>query len=79
MQSPRSRLLARMLCILTISLLWGSPYYGAASDVPLPAGLTALREPQSLPEFEAPGVNGTTVRSADFQGQVMVLRFWASW
>jgi peroxiredoxin len=33
----------------------------------------------SLPAFELPDANGTPIRSADLQGKVMVVRFWASW
>jgi hypothetical protein len=29
--------------------------------------------------FELPDANGTTIRSADLQGKVIVVRFWATW
>jgi peroxiredoxin len=32
-----------------------------------------------MPVFELPDANGATVRSADLQGKVIVVRFWASW
>lgn len=75
MQSLRSRLLP----ILLLGVVWlmTSPYCRAATAVSLPAGLSALQE--SLPEFTAPSVNGTTMHSTELQGKVVVLRFWASW
>jgi len=32
-----------------------------------------------MPAFELPDPNGETVRSADLQGKVIVVRFWATW
>jgi peroxiredoxin len=29
--------------------------------------------------FELPDANGATIRSADLQGKVIVVRFWATW
>jgi peroxiredoxin len=32
-----------------------------------------------MPVFELPDANGETVRAADLQGKVVVVRFWATW
>jgi peroxiredoxin len=32
-----------------------------------------------MPAFELPDANGETIRSADLQGKVVVVRFWATW
>jgi peroxiredoxin len=32
-----------------------------------------------MPVFELPDANGETVRSAELQGKVVVVRFWATW
>ena len=49
----------------------------AASSVP--PGLVAASQPTPLPEFSLPGLSGTTIRSADLVGKVVVVRFWATW
>ena len=51
----------------------------AAEQPPPPEGLTAPIPSTSIPVFELPDANGETVRSADLQGKVIVVRFWATW
>ena len=51
----------------------------AAEQPPTPEGLAAPSQPTSMPAFELPAPNGETVRSADLQGKVVVVRFWATW
>ena len=51
---------------------------GAEQPEP-PEGLTAPSPSTSMPAFELPDANGATVRSADLQGKVVVVRFWATW
>ena len=51
-----------------------------SADTPLPNGLTALNQP--LPAFDLPNANGpaeAVVHSADLQGKVTIVRFWATW
>ena len=45
----------------------------------LPRGLVAPDQRKSLPDFSLPDMNGRTVRSGDFSGNVLILRFWATW
>jgi len=35
--------------------------------------------PQAAPEFALPDATGSTVSLADFEGQVVLINFWASW
>jgi len=51
----------------------------AAEQPTPPEGLTAPSPSTSMPAFELPNANGETVRSADLQGKVVVVRFWATW
>lgn len=76
MQCLSLRQLTRTLLLLGMALLAGTSY-SVAADAQLPGGFTAIQT--ALPEFVAPSVHGTTVRSVDWQGKVTVLRFWASW
>jgi len=45
----------------------------------LPAGLHAVQPPTDLPPFSLPDVDGRIVRSGDLLGNVLILRFWATW
>jgi len=51
----------------------------AAGSPTLPEGLAAQDQSRSMPAFELPNANGETIRSADLQGKVVVVRFWATW
>ena len=44
-----------------------------------PAGLSALAKPTAMPAFELPTTAGSTFRSEALRGQVVVVRYWASW
>lgn len=59
-------------------LILGSLTTYAAAPSP-PEGLAAPTDPTSLPAFSLVDINGTTVRSTDLQGKVVVVRFWATW
>ena len=48
-----------------------------AADVP--AGLSAPAKPTAMPAFELPTTAGNTFRSESLRGQVVVVRYWASW
>jgi cytochrome oxidase Cu insertion factor (SCO1/SenC/PrrC family) len=52
---------------------------GAADSLTPPLGLSAPAQPTPIPTFSLVDSNGTTVRSADLQGKVVLVRFWATW
>jgi cytochrome oxidase Cu insertion factor (SCO1/SenC/PrrC family) len=66
-------LLLGILLTLSPLRLW------AAEQPNPPEGLTASTPSASIPTFELPDANGATIRSADLQGKVVVVRFWATW
>jgi len=56
-------------------------YRDITSQVARPVGDYAANRliGQSLPYFEVRGLDGTTISSADFEGQAMLIDFWATW
>lgn len=42
-------------------------------------GLKPPSEAEPAPRFEKPSLEGSTVRLANYEGQVVVLNFWATW
>ena len=52
---------------------------GAAASLTPPPGLSAPAQPTPIPDFSLVDSNGTTVRSADLQDKVVLVRFWATW
>ena len=69
----------RLCLLLGILLTLGSLFTHATGSPTLPEGLAAPGQSMSMPVFELPDANGATVRSADLQGKIIVVRFWASW
>ena len=68
---------SRILFALTLAS-WG--FSAAAADLPaLPAGLTAVAKPVHVPAFNLSTSAGNTVRADEFQGKVLIARFWATW
>jgi hypothetical protein len=59
--------------------LGGTAMSVAADPLTPPPGLAAPEQPISMPAFSLEDTNGATVHSADLQGKVAVLRFWATW
>ena len=56
------------------------PVHVDAADGPaLPQGMQAPSQPVTLPAFELPAPDGNVVRTADLEGKVVVVRFWATW
>jgi cytochrome oxidase Cu insertion factor (SCO1/SenC/PrrC family) len=69
----------RLFLFLGILLTLSPLRLWAAEQPPPPEGLTAPSASTSMPAFELPNANGETVRSADLQGKVVLVRFWATW
>jgi hypothetical protein len=42
-------------------------------------GLIAIQERKAMPAFSLPNLDGNIVRSSDLIGNVVLLRFWATW
>ena len=59
---------------------WGDRLASAAREVSSPpAGLAVPKQRIPMPEFSVSAIDGTTIRSADMAGKVVVVRFWATW
>ena len=69
----------RLFLLLGILLTLSPLSLRAAEQPNPPEGLIAPSSSTSMPVFELPDANGETVRSADLQGKVVVVRFWATW
>ena len=51
-----------------------------AAELPqIPGGMAAPKSPLYLPAFNLPTASGSTIRSEDYKGKVIIARFWASW
>ena len=70
----RTFVLAATLSIMLLS--YGKP---AQTQTRIPAGLHAIQPPTDLPAFNLPDASGNMVRSSDLVGNVLILRFWATW
>jgi len=70
---------AGFVLVLCGALLILSSLASDAAPPAPPEGLVALAQPVSIPAFSLVDINGTTVRSTDLQGKVVVVRFWATW
>ena len=49
------------------------------AQAPPPPGLAPPAKPTAMPAFELPTTEGGTLRSESLRGEVVVIRFWASW
>jgi cytochrome oxidase Cu insertion factor (SCO1/SenC/PrrC family) len=69
-----------LLLIAGVVITLGMMGASARSDsLHPPEGLTEVSPTMSVPVFQLPAVNGSTVSSAQLQGKVVVVRFWATW
>jgi thiol-disulfide isomerase/thioredoxin len=73
--------LARFLALLLVVSAGVAVAASAAdlSDLRDKAGLSALREPTKLIDFELENLAGKKVKLSSFIGKVVVLNFWATW
>lgn len=68
------------VAILGLLLILGVMATSVAADSPPPPlGLSSPAQPTPMPAFSLVDSNGTTVRSADLPGKVVLVRFWATW
>lgn len=78
--SNLSSVVSRSLVRIAIVVLAAcAPGAGAAQLPALPAGLSAPPKPLAMPEFDLPTVAGAPFRSQSLRGQVVIVRYWASW
>jgi cytochrome oxidase Cu insertion factor (SCO1/SenC/PrrC family) len=77
---PRRRSLLGSLLLLSLVCAGAMGFGGQArAQASLPPGLSAPAKPTAMPAFELPTTAGTPLRSDALRGQVVVIRFWASW
>ncbi|MDB5809876.1 MAG: hypothetical protein JWN94_1998 [Betaproteobacteria bacterium] len=66
--------------MLTAIVFAFAAFSAAAADMPaLPAGMNAVAKPVRLPAFNLATPGGGKVRADEFNGKVVVARFWATW
>ena len=59
--------------------LAGLAFSRAVQTKTMPPGLVVVQPPTALPAFSLPDVDGKTLRSTGVLGNVLILRFWATW
>ncbi len=68
---------ARRVCVIVLAA-----WCVAATAAGLPAFPPGLSKPAKslvMPAFELPTATGALVRSSALHGQVLIVRYWASW
>jgi len=78
-RSGSSTLRRHLLGCLASVLLTGPAQLALAAAPGMPSGLSAPAKPTVMPAFDLPTVAGSPFRSESLKGQVLVVRFWASW
>ena len=71
-----------LLILTTLGIVLALGSFSAHGDdhvLQPPTGLASTDHHTPMPEFSLAAVNGTTIRSVDLQGKVVVVRFWATW
>lgn len=78
-RSGSSNIRRHLLGCLASVLLTGPAHLALAAAPGMPPGLSAPAKPMVMPAFDLPTVAGSPLRSESLKGQVLVVRFWASW
>ena len=66
--------------LVVIALIWAAAQaVPCMAQAPLPAGLSAPAKPTAMPHFDLQTTAGPVLHSDALRGQVVVIRFWASW
>jgi hypothetical protein len=71
----RRRMLLRLAACVVLSQ---APFVHAADPAP-PPELKPPVKPTPMPAFQLPTTSGPMLSSQSLKGQVVVIRFWASW
>jgi len=69
----------RPLCGALLAMALTASIAAAADLPPLPEGLAVPKSATKMPAFNLPTAIGSTVRSDDYKGKIIIARFWASW
>lgn len=65
-----------IICILALAAV---SFNAAAQETKTPEETTIIKAGMKAPDFSAEMLDGTTVKSADLRGKVVLLNFWATW
>jgi len=74
-RAGRRRWLVRSVCCAA----WALAPLAQAGEPALPPELKAPAKTTAMPAFVLPTTAGSNLDSKSLQGQVLVIRFWASW
>jgi len=64
---------------LIAALALATAPHALAAGLAFPEGMSAPAKPAVMPAFELPTTSGKALNSASLKGQVVIIRFWASW
>jgi peroxiredoxin len=67
------------LLLVLISQGWLASFVSAEEDFFEALQATRFSEPEEVPDFSLPSVDGGEVKLSDFKGKIAFLNFWATW